>query len=153
MLENGGDADLFLEHMEELKQHESRFYYNYMNMKHQDGTLFYRTTYYLIFVMTCFLYFLGLPSSFCNIFWYDSIAHDDYAVYGGSITFDTTYKTNKYNLVLGLFYGINNQKGTIIFITGFLFKVDVDSFVWLFTQFLRCMGKPSKTIITDQDPA
>lgn len=141
------DADLFLEHIEELKQHEPWFYYDYT--KHQDGILFFKTMYFLILIMNCFFYFFGFPGSLCNIFWSNSIAQDDYAIYGDSIAFDTTYKTNKYNRILRLFCGNDNHKGTIIFTASFLFKEDINSFVRLFFQFLRCMGRPSKTIITD----
>lgn len=46
---------------------------------------------------------------------------------------------------------MNHHKTTIIFIVGFISKVNTYSFVWLFSQFLE-MGKVIVTIITDQDP-
>ncbi|CAN0921031.1 Protein FAR1-RELATED SEQUENCE 5 [Linum grandiflorum] len=36
-----------------------------------------------------------------NIFWADQRMRDDYACFGDSITFDTTYKTNKHYRPLG----------------------------------------------------
>lgn len=53
---------------------------------------------------------------------------------------------------LGIFCGENHHKSTIIFIVGFLSNETIDSFVWLFTEFKKCMGKAAPlTIITNQD--
>jgi hypothetical protein len=37
----------------------------------------------------------------------------DYAKFGDVVTFDTTYRTNLYNLPFGLFVGVNNHFQTL----------------------------------------
>lgn len=143
-MEDDKDANLFIDRLEEQKSMSRSFITTSQSTPRFSSTnTFLSTPTYIILFRT---------SSLCNIFWFDSIAQDDYALYGDSITFDTTYKTNKYNLILGLFLGINNHKGTIIFTVGFLFREGIESFMWLFERFLHCMGKPWKIIITNQDP-
>lgn len=53
-----------------------------------------------------------------NLFWVDPISIVDYKSFGDAITFDTTYKSNKYNLSLDLFCGTNNHQSTVIFTIG-----------------------------------
>lgn len=67
------------------------------------------------------------------------------------VTFDTIYKTNKYHLSLRLFCGSYHHKSSMIFSTTFISKENIESFIWVFQKFVKCMGSPSKTIITDQD--
>lgn len=91
------------------------------------------------------------------MFWVDSRSRHDYQLFGDTLTFDTTYKMNKYNLVLGLFCGVNHYKNMVIFTVftvftvGFVFWENVLSFEWLFDEFLKFMDSPSLKIITDQD--
>uniref|UniRef100_A0A803MDV5 Protein FAR1-RELATED SEQUENCE n=2 Tax=Chenopodium quinoa TaxID=63459 RepID=A0A803MDV5_CHEQI len=44
-----------------------------------------------------------------NIFWRDSMMLEDYRIYGDVLVFDTTYRTNIYNLICAPFVGINNH--------------------------------------------
>ncbi|CAN0905286.1 Protein FAR1-RELATED SEQUENCE 3 [Linum grandiflorum] len=88
-----------------------------------------------------------------NIFWADQRMRDDYACFGVSITFDTTYKTNKLYRPLALFVGFNNHHQGVVFGAGLLYDETIPSFVWLFNAFLRCMhNKAPDTMFTDQDP-
>lgn len=48
---------------------------------------------------------------------------------------------------------MNRHKNTIIFVASFIFCEDALSFEWFFEEFLKCMGTPPLTIITDQDEA
>lgn len=52
-----------------------------------------------------------------------------------------------------MFCMVSHHNSTIIFGIGFFSKENMTFFVWLFSQFLKCMGKHSLTIIADQDPA
>ncbi|CAN1314317.1 Protein FAR1-RELATED SEQUENCE 9 [Linum perenne] len=78
----------------------------------------------------------------------------DYACFGDSITFDTTYMRNMhYRLSLYLFMSFNNHHQGVIFGDALLYDEAVPSFFWLFIEFLCCInGKPPKMIFTDQDP-
>ncbi|XVF65608.1 hypothetical protein PTKIN_Ptkin09bG0262600 [Pterospermum kingtungense] len=89
-----------------------------------------------------------------NFFWRDSKSRIDYDCFGDVVVFDTTYRTNRYNLICAPFVGINNHRQTIMFGCAFLLDETADSFTWLFKSFLQSMGdKSPKTIMTDQDHA
>ncbi|XVF57931.1 hypothetical protein PTKIN_Ptkin07bG0022000 [Pterospermum kingtungense] len=89
-----------------------------------------------------------------NFFWRDSKSRIDYDYFGDVVVFDTTYRTNRYNLVCAPFVGINNHRQTIMFGCAFLLDETTASFTWLFRSFLQSMGDQSpKTIMTDQDHA
>ncbi|XP_010239431.1 protein FAR1-RELATED SEQUENCE 9 [Brachypodium distachyon] len=77
-----------------------------------------------------------------------------YDLYGDCISFDTTYKTNKYNLSFAPFVGITGHANNCLFACAILQNETVETFTWLFEEFLQCMGgKMPLTIITDQDVA
>ncbi|XP_051134539.1 protein FAR-RED IMPAIRED RESPONSE 1-like [Andrographis paniculata] len=79
---------------------------------------------------------------------------EDYALFRDSITFDTTYQTNKNHIPLGVFVGFNNHRQTSIFGAALLYEETQDSFKWVFNTFLKCMGgQAPKTIFSDQDLA
>ncbi|TVU35741.1 hypothetical protein EJB05_17644, partial [Eragrostis curvula] len=75
----------------------------------------------------------------------------DYARFGDVITFDTTYRTNLYNLPFGLFVGVNNHFQSVIFGGVLLTNEKISDFEWAFSEFVAIMGgKPPVTILTDQ---
>ncbi|CAL5059438.1 unnamed protein product [Urochloa decumbens] len=89
-----------------------------------------------------------------NLFWVDGAARAAYKEFGDCISFDTTYMTNRYKMPFAPFIGINNHGQTIQLGCGFMKDETIESFTWLFKQFLDAMGGvPPKTIITDQDQA
>ncbi|CAN1146190.1 Protein FAR1-RELATED SEQUENCE 5 [Linum perenne] len=97
---------------------------------------------------------MDLEERMANIFWADSRMRDDYACFGDSITFDTTYRTNDKCRPLALFVGFNNHHQSVIFGACLMYDETAESFQWLFRTFLRCMkGKKPETIFTDQDAA
>jgi hypothetical protein len=73
----------------------------------------------------------------------------DYASFGDVVTFDTTYRTNLYNLPFGLFVGVNNHFQSIIFGGVLLTEETIDAFKWTFRNFVSMMGKDApQTILT-----
>jgi hypothetical protein len=74
-----------------------------------------------------------------------------YKHFGDVVTFDTTYRTNLYNLPFGIFVGVNNHYQTIIF-GGVLLKHErTEDFEWTFSNFTEIMGgKKPKTILTGE---
>ena len=67
------------------------------------------------------------------------------------MTFDTTYLTNKYKMPIATFVGVNHHEQTCLLGCGLLLLEDIESFVWLFECWARCMfGKPSSGIVIDQ---
>ncbi|XP_006664901.1 protein FAR1-RELATED SEQUENCE 6-like [Oryza brachyantha] len=86
-----------------------------------------------------------------NLFWSDAKSQvaDDY--FGRDVVyFDTSYLTEKYDLPLVFFTGVNNHGQTVLFGTGLLSDLGVDSYVWLFRAFFACMkGCYPAAIITE----
>ncbi|XP_073059470.1 protein FAR1-RELATED SEQUENCE 5-like isoform X5 [Primulina eburnea] len=90
----------------------------------------------------------------CNVYWRDSMMKEDYRIYGDVMVFDTTYRTNKYNLICAPFIGINNHWNNAMFGCAFLANEKYESFQWLFEVFKKSMGgKCPITLFTDQDQA
>ncbi|XP_056685454.1 protein FAR1-RELATED SEQUENCE 5-like [Spinacia oleracea] len=89
-----------------------------------------------------------------SMFWRDGMMQEDYDVYGDVCVFDTTFRTNKYNLVCAPFLGVNNHWSNVMFGCAFIADEKTHTFVWLLETFLDSMGgKAPITIFTDQDQA
>ncbi|XP_074266204.1 protein FAR1-RELATED SEQUENCE 5-like [Silene latifolia] len=97
----------------------------------------------------------GKDGRLCNVFWRDSMMKEDYLLYHHVLIFDTTYRTNRYNLICGAFVGINNHWSNVMFGFAFLANEKQESFEWLFNVFNESMGTDTVpvTIFTDQDLA
>ena len=83
-----------------------------------------------------------------NIFWSNASCQAAYADFGDCVTFDTTYKTNKYHMPLGVFVGVNNHLQSTIFGVALVGNESSDSFEWIFNAFKRCMRKDPTCILT-----
>jgi len=89
-----------------------------------------------------------------NVFWRDGESKVDYDCFGDVVVFDTTYRTNKYDLICAPFVGVNHHWQNVMFGCALLLDESSTSFNWLFKVFLESMGdKQPKTIFTDQDAA
>ncbi|XP_031473146.1 protein FAR1-RELATED SEQUENCE 5-like [Nymphaea colorata] len=89
-----------------------------------------------------------------NFFWVDGRSRMAYDHFGDVVTFDTTYKTNKYKMPFAPFAGLNHHRQTVLFGCALLLDESESSFVWLFTTWLEAMcGRHPTAIITNQDPA
>ena len=79
---------------------------------------------------------------------------EDYKIYGDVVVFDTTYRTNRYNLICAPFVGINNHWMNTMFACAFIGDEKTNSFIWLLETFKKSMeNKCSTSIFTDQDQA
>ena len=74
-----------------------------------------------------------------NIFWANASSRAAYVDFGGCVTFDTTYKTNTYNMPLGVFVGVNHHLQSTVFACALIRDESEDSFLWLWRTFLKCM--------------
>jgi len=63
-----------------------------------------------------------------TLFWCHGSSRFNYSCFGDAITFDTTYRTNLYNLPFGLFVGANHHFQTVIFGAVLLTEETTDAF-------------------------
>ncbi|KAJ4783922.1 Protein FAR1-RELATED SEQUENCE 5 [Rhynchospora pubera] len=89
-----------------------------------------------------------------NFFWVEARGRLYFEKFGDVVVFDTTYRTNKYEMPLANFVGVNNHLQSIFFGCALLQDEQEESFVWLFKTWLEAMhGKAPISILTDQDKA
>jgi len=69
---------------------------------------------------------------------------------GELLVFDTTYRTNCYEMICTPFVCMNHNAKNVMMGCGFLMNEKIESFVWLFETFLEVMDNMQpKTIMTD----
>ncbi|QHO25130.1 Protein FAR1-RELATED SEQUENCE [Arachis hypogaea] len=84
-------------------------------------------------------------------FWADARSRAAFEYFGDVISFDTTYNTNRYNLVCGSFVGVNHHGQSTLLGYSLMKNEEIESFKWLFQCWLRCMrGNAPKGFLTDQ---
>ena len=73
----------------------------------------------------------------------------DYTCFGDVVTFDTTYKSNLYEMPVGMFIGVNNHYQCCVFGCVVLREETVESFEWAYETFLSSVdNKVPKTFLT-----
>uniref|UniRef100_A0A803NHF8 Protein FAR1-RELATED SEQUENCE n=1 Tax=Cannabis sativa TaxID=3483 RepID=A0A803NHF8_CANSA len=75
-----------------------------------------------------------------NVFWADPKARTNYNYFGDTVTFDTTYRSNRYRLPFAPFTGVNHHGQPVLFGCAFLINESESSFVWLFKTWLTAMS-------------
>ncbi|XP_014753177.1 protein FAR1-RELATED SEQUENCE 5 isoform X2 [Brachypodium distachyon] len=86
-----------------------------------------------------------------TVLWCNGKNKIDYAHFGDVLTFDTTYRTNLYNMPFALFVGVNEHYQSTIFGGVLLRDEKIPSFEWAFSTFVELMnGKHPVTMLTDQ---
>ncbi|CAA0814739.1 Protein FAR1-RELATED SEQUENCE 5 [Striga hermonthica] len=122
-IENG-DATALLQHFIRKANKESFFYWN-AQLNDDDRVM--------------------------NFFFRDYRCVVDYEYFGDVLSIDTTYRTNKYNLICAPFIGINHHRNNVLFGLAFMSDETQSSFEWFFATFLDSMnGKQPQIIFSDQ---
>lgn len=81
--------------------------------------------------------------------WSTGKNQSDFEHFGDVVTFDTTYRTNLYNMPFGIFVGVNNHYQSIVFGGVLLTHERTEDFEWTFSNFTKIMGgKQPITILT-----
>ncbi|KAL4575534.1 hypothetical protein LXL04_022381 [Taraxacum kok-saghyz] len=121
----GSDAHLVVTKLENRFEHVENFSFEHSSTKdHLDG-----------------------------MFWADETAKINYKEFGDVVSFDATFRTNKYRMVFGPFTGVDNHRRCVSFGVGLLCHEDEESYVWLLQRFLNAFGKQPTLVLTDQDGA
>ncbi|KAJ1404687.1 Zinc finger, CCHC-type [Sesbania bispinosa] len=89
-----------------------------------------------------------------DLFWCDGASRVDYQCFGDVIAFDMTYKKNKYNKPLVIFYWYNHHGETCIFGCALVVDEKTETYKWVLETFLEAMfGKEPSAVVTDGDAA
>ena len=84
-----------------------------------------------------------------SLMWTDTRSRMQYEHFGDVVSFDTTFKTNLYDMPFGLFVGVNNHFQTVLLGGVLMTDEKIESFQWVFKEFAGLMGgKEPKTILT-----
>nr|XP_043638135.1 protein FAR1-RELATED SEQUENCE 5-like [Erigeron canadensis] len=95
---------------------------------------------------------VGASKTDC-LFWADEVSKLNYYAFGDVVSFDATYRTNKYDMVFIPFTRIDNHKKCVTFGGGMLAKEDISSYKWLLDEFKNAFPREPKVVLTDQDPS
>ncbi|XP_057772805.1 protein FAR1-RELATED SEQUENCE 8-like [Salvia miltiorrhiza] len=86
-----------------------------------------------------------------NVFWIDSRSRAAYGYFGDVVVVDSTCLSNKHDIPLLSFSGLNHHGQSVLMGCGLLAEETFETYVWLLRAWLTCMlGRPPQTIITDQ---
>ncbi|KAL4555361.1 hypothetical protein LXL04_037979 [Taraxacum kok-saghyz] len=76
-----------------------------------------------------------------------------FSVFGDVVTFETTYRSITYNMLLGVWFGIDNHGKAFLLGCVLLQDETSQSFSWALQTFIRFLrGNHPQTIVTDIDP-
>ncbi|GJR26820.1 FAR1-related sequence 5-like protein [Tanacetum coccineum] len=102
--------------------------------------------------MTFFYYFVE-DVELCGLFWADEVVKCNYQEFGDIVSFDATYKTNKYKMVFMPFTAIDNHMRFVTVGSGLLKKERAKAYGWLFRDFKKAFVRALNIVVTDQDGA
>ncbi|XP_058180136.1 protein FAR1-RELATED SEQUENCE 5-like [Rhododendron vialii] len=81
-----------------------------------------------------------------HYFWADATSRKSYQYFGDVVVFDITYYANKYSLIFAPILGVNHHKQTTLLGYAFLNDKKIDSFMWLFNEWLKAMPEKLGTL-------
>ncbi|XP_071694874.1 protein FAR1-RELATED SEQUENCE 5-like [Rutidosis leptorrhynchoides] len=98
-------------------------------------------------------YKCGNDGTLLGLFWSDYVSKVNYLEFGDIVSFDATYKTNKYKMVFVPLTEIDNHKKLVCFGAALLTGESIESFNWFLDCFLKTIGNEPLLVVTDHDPA
>ncbi|KAM7483620.1 hypothetical protein LguiB_008203 [Lonicera macranthoides] len=125
---------------------------NQLKLKKGDAQAIYNTFCHLQLMNPNFFYVMDLNEKGClrNVFWADASTRVSYSYFGDVIAIDTACLTDKYEMPLVVFTGVNHHGQSLLLGCGLLAGETVESFIWLFRAWLTHMlGRPPQTIISE----
>ncbi|XP_021975348.1 protein FAR1-RELATED SEQUENCE 5-like [Helianthus annuus] len=100
-----------------------------------------------------FEYSVGEDKRLTGLFWADGLCKRNFMEFRDVISFDATFKTNKYKMVFVPFTGIDNHCGNVTLGARLLASESIESYKWLLNSFVNSFGRQPKFVVTYQDPA
>ncbi|RLM75154.1 hypothetical protein C2845_PM15G08940 [Panicum miliaceum] len=101
-----------------------------------------------------FKYLVDADGHLNGLFWSDSQSLLDYEAFGDVVIFDSTYRTNRYNMPFVPFVGLNHHRSTVIFDCGIISHETSEAYEWMLRTFFAAMAqKHPISVITDGDLA
>lgn len=100
-----------------------------------------------------FFYLMDIDDGGClrNVFWADARSRAAGSLFNDTVAIDTTCVTNKYDIPLISFIGVNHHGQQVLLGCAFLGLDSVEYYVWILRAWLNCiLGRPPEVIITDQ---
>ncbi|KAL2942581.1 Protein FAR-RED IMPAIRED RESPONSE 1 [Bienertia sinuspersici] len=84
----------------------------------------------------------------------DAYSRAAYIEFGDVVCFDSTYLTNRYLLPFANFVGVNHHGQSVLLGCALISHEDAETFEWVFTNWISCMGgKAPSSILTVKDAA
>nr|XP_043631234.1 protein FAR1-RELATED SEQUENCE 5-like [Erigeron canadensis] len=88
-----------------------------------------------------------------SLFWADNVARRNYEEFSDIMSFDATYRTNRYNMMFVPFTGIDNHNKCVTFAVGLIRDEKQETYTWLLKCFMDNFKKEPTMVVTDQDKA
>nr|GEV75096.1 hypothetical protein [Tanacetum cinerariifolium] len=88
-----------------------------------------------------------------RMFWADGTMKCNYIAFDDVVSFDATYRTNRYRMIFVPFIGIDHNQKSVTFGAGLLSDETFHSYTWLLTACKQAHGKKPLMAVTDQDVA
>lgn len=126
---------------------------NHLKLKKGDAPAVYNYLCRMQLTNPNFFYLMDFNDEGClkNVFWVDARSRVACGYFGDVIFFDNSYLSNKYEVPLVAFVGVNHHSQSVLLGCGLLSGETVESYVWLFKTWLTSMsGRSPQTIITDR---
>ncbi|KAH6815890.1 FAR1-related sequence 6 [Perilla frutescens var. hirtella] len=113
----------------------------HLNLKEGDALAAYNYFCRMKLTNPNFFYLMDLDDEghLKNLFWADARSRTAYNYFSDAIMIDTTSLTNKYEVPLISFVGINHHGQSVLLGCGILGDESVEHFVWMFRTWLTCM--------------
>ncbi|XP_022003635.1 protein FAR1-RELATED SEQUENCE 5-like [Helianthus annuus] len=87
------------------------------------------------------------------LFWADEDAKRNFSVFGDVVSFDVTYRRNKYKMMFIPFFGIDNHNRKVTLGAAIIVNEMAETYSWLLKVFREAFGHAPPVIVTDQDPS
>ncbi|XP_030526409.1 protein FAR1-RELATED SEQUENCE 6 [Rhodamnia argentea] len=126
---------------------------NHLNLKKGDTQAIYNYFCRMQLTNPNFYYLMDLTDegNLRNLFWADARSRAACVYFGDVIYFDTMFLSNKYEIPLVAFVGVNHHGQSVLLGCGLLAGETMESYTWVFKAWSSCMsGCSPQTITTDR---